>query len=82
MKIQITDINNEKYDVDTNCSSIFEVLEKIDQADKYVSFSKYHATANYYYDYAINKNHIVKVKEINDMHKAFTKDNKDQRTTF
>lgn len=82
MKILITDSIKNSYEIDTNCKSIFEVLEDIENTNEYVTFSQYHAPSNYYYDHAIKKSQIVSVEEINDINKPFLKDNKGLRTTF
>lgn len=81
MKILITDVNGNTQEFRTNCDCIQDVIDKINDADEYVTFKFYSSMSNYEYDRAINKNHIVTIEEINDS-RAFTKNPENRRYTF
>lgn len=82
MKIKITDSTGHSFEVETSYNSIFDVLEKIESVEKYITFSLYNPMHDHEYDYAVNKDQIVRVEEINDNQKAFWKDNKNKTHTF
>lgn len=82
MRILITDTNGNTQEFRTNCNSIHDVLDKVKDADEYITFKFYSSLHNYEYDRAINKEHIVTIEEINDSSQSFTKNPENRRYTF
>lgn len=65
MKIKITDTHAKEYEIETKYDSIFEVLQRIDEAEYgYITFHEYDMASKSELVRAIKKEFIVSIEEL------------------